>query len=215
MKTVDLEELKVQFKGRRFCELVSHHLRRQNQAKRIEEIKGTVALLPEVARGLAEGFIDRWNICAYDKEFWQRDTANVFGEIIDDAQDALRPLGLAGDDEAAFNLFNLVVLSYAYSAYDQPKMHKFAGIDHVGFPWLSTITLLYPVGAAVYISTVAQPLNCAIVIGYGLAQLGYLLFAAGIFFGTFRALGLLNRWQVFGVAVLSFVLGTVLSNIGS
>jgi hypothetical protein len=52
------------------------------------------------------------------------------------------------------------------------------------------------------------------VVGYGIANLGYLLFAAGLFGGTFRVLGLKNRWQVFGAAVASFALGTVLSNVG-
>jgi|LSQX01.1.fsa_nt_gb hypothetical protein len=214
MKPVDLAELKVQFKGKRFCELISHHLSQQNQTNRIQGIQETVALLPEAARSLAEGFIDRWNTRAYDREFWQRDTAEVFEEIIENARGVLRPLGLAMDDEAAFNLFNVVILSYAYSAYDQPKMRKFMGIAHVGFPWFSTIALLYPIGAAIYIA-IATPANYVMVVGYAMANLGYLLFAAGIFNGSFRVLGLRNRWQVFGAAVISFVVGTILSNIAS
>ena len=88
------------------------------------------------------------------------------------------------------------------------------GIANPGFPWPSAIGLLYPLGAALYIAT-ATPANTAVVVGYALANLGYLLFAVGIFSGSFRALGLRNRWQVFGAAVVSFVLGTVLSNIGA
>jgi len=214
MKPVNLAELRAQFKGKRFCELVSHHLRRLSQAQRTQGVQGTVALLPEAARGLAEQFIDRWNTRVYDRDFWQRDTADVFEEIIEDARGVLRPLGLATDDEAAFNLFNIVVVGYAYSAYDQPKMREFMGIAHVGFPWPSTIALLYPVGAAFYIAT-ATPANSSMVVGYAMANLGYLLFAAGMFGGSFRVLGLRNRWQVFGAAVVSFVLGTVLSSIGA
>jgi hypothetical protein len=214
MKPINLTELRAQFTGTRFCQLVHHHLRRQSQGQRTQGVQGTAALLPEAARSLAEEFIDRWNIRAYDRDFWQRDSADVFEQIIDDARGILRPLGLATDDEAAFNLFNIVVLSYAYSAYEQPKMREFMGIGHVSFPWPSTIALLYPVGATIYIATGA-PASPAMVIGYGIANLGYLLFAAGIFGATFRILGLGNRWQVFGAAFVSFVLGTVLSNIGA
>jgi hypothetical protein len=131
-------------------------------------------MLPEPAQGLAEGFIDRWNTRAYDKKFWQKDTAAVFDEIMDDARTVLRPFGFAKDDEAAFNLFNIVVLSYAYSAYDQTKMREFMGISRIDFPWKSAVALLYPIGAAVYVATVT-PANLAMVLGYGLANLGYLL----------------------------------------
>lgn len=137
MKPVNLAELRTQYSGSRFCQLVQHHVRRQSQGQRMQGIQGTVAMLPEAARSLAEGFIDRWNARVYDPHFWQRDTASVFDEIIDDARSVLRSLGLANDDEAAFNLFNIVVLSYAYSADDQPKMREFMGIADTGFPWSS------------------------------------------------------------------------------
>ena len=99
-------------------------------------------------------------------------------------------------------------------ACDQPKMREFMGLAGVGFPWASATGLLYPIGATIYIVS-ATPAGPAMVTGYGLANLGYLLFAAGVFGGTFRIFGLRKRTQVFGAAVLSFVLGTLLSNVGS
>ena len=86
-----------------------------------------------------------------------------------------------------------------------------------GFPWPSGFAVLYPVGAAISIAmakpevrtaTMARP---ALVAGYGLANLGYLLFVAGVWPGTFRVLGLKKRWQVFASAVLSLAVGTVLA----
>ena len=78
---------------------------------------------------------------------------------------------------------------------------------------LSTLALLYPVSAAIYmvVSTPASPLTAA---GYGLANLGYLLFGAGIWAGSFRIFGLKKRWQVVAAAVTAFIGGTVLSAIG-
>jgi hypothetical protein len=139
VRPVDLAELRAQYKGTRFYGLIQHQLRRQSQERRSQErrtqgVQGTVLMLPESAQALAEGFIDRWNARAYDREFWQTDTAAVFDEIIEDARTVLRPLGFATDDEAAFDLFNIVVLSYAYSAYDQPKMREFMGVSRVRFP---------------------------------------------------------------------------------
>lgn len=213
MKRINFSELRANFTGTRFSDLVQHHLRRQSQRQRIQGVQGTIALLPKAARGLAEEFIDRWNSRIYDRFFWQRDTSEVFDEIVADARIVLRPLGLEKDDEAAFNLFNIIVMNYAYSSYDQPKMREFMGIAGRKFPWQSAVCLLYPVGATIYLGS-ATLAGAAAVIGYGISNLGYLLFAAGIFTGTFRVLGLKTRWQVFGVAIVSFLLGTVLLNVG-
>jgi hypothetical protein len=83
-----------------------------------------------------------------------------------------------------------------------------------GFPWPSALAVLYPVGAAISIA-VAMPevrsaamARPAMIAGYGLANLGYLLFVAGLWPGTFRILGLKKRWQVFVSAVLSLAVGT-------
>ena len=213
MQSINLPDLRAQFAGTRLRELVQHHLRRQSQRRRIDGLQATINLLPEVARGVAEGFIDRWNAHVYDQEFWERDTSDVFDDIIADARTVLRPLDLETDDEAAFNLFNIVVMNYAYSAYDQPKMREFMGILGGSFPWPSALGLLYPITAIVYVGT-ATPAGAAMVVGYGIANLGYLLFVAGVFGGTFQILGLNNRWQVFAAAVAAFLLGTLLSNVG-
>jgi hypothetical protein len=60
----------------------------------------------------------------------------------------------------------------------------------------------------------ATPAGAAMAFGYGIANLDFLLFVAGVFGGTFRILGLKNRWQVFGAASAAFLLGTFLSNVG-
>jgi hypothetical protein len=213
-QTVNLSELRTGFKGRPFSQLIGHHLNRQSQDQRIQGINGTIAMLPEKARGLVEGFIDRWNLRAYDRTLWQTDTASVFDEITEDARNVLSDIGLAADDDMLFNMFNIVVLSYAYSAYDQPKMREFMGIKLSTFPWISAIFLLYPIGAAVYIATQTQA-RLPMIVGYGLANLGYLLVGAGIFKGTFRIFSLKKRWHVLVAGAIAFLIGTYLSNIGA
>jgi hypothetical protein len=80
------------------------------------------------------------------------------------------------------------------------------------FPWLSTLSLLYPIGAMIYIAT-RTPAPIMMIFGYGLAQLGYLLFAATLIVGKFGVFGLRNRLQVFIAGVISLCLGLLLSNI--
>jgi len=80
------------------------------------------------------------------------------------------------------------------------------------FPWVSAIFLLYPIGAAVYIAT-QTPARPPMIVGYGFANLGYLLVGAGIFKGTFKIFGLKKRWYVLVAGAIAFLIGTFLSNI--
>ncbi len=76
-------------------------------------------------QSLAVDFIDRWNERVYEKSFWQTDTSEVFSEIIEDARSLLLSINAPTNDETLFNMFQVVILSYAYSASDQPTMRKF------------------------------------------------------------------------------------------
>ncbi len=81
-----------------------------------------------------------------------------------------------------------------------------------GFPWATVVALLYALTAASWIAK-TTPAPAAWVVGYGLANLGYALAAAGVF--GFRVFGLRKRWQLFLASVLCFVVGTALSNTGA
>jgi hypothetical protein len=211
MEKSDLEVLRVSFKGKPLYKLVEHHLKRQSQTERIQGIQGTIAILPQQAQSIAEDFIDRWNPHAYDQSFWQKDAASIFEEIVDDARTVFSEAGVPFDDETLFNMFNIIMVSYAYSAYDQPKIREFLGIKSFSFPWLSMISLLYPLGAAIYMVT-QTPTRPTMIVGYGLVNLGFLLFGAGILKGTFRVLGLTKRWHVLAGGAIALLIGTFLSN---
>lgn len=78
--------------------------------------------------------------------------------------------------------------------------------------WPSLLALAYPVMA-----TMTFPQGSAgahEVMGYGLANLGYLLGIAGVIAGHFRALGLNYRSPTLIAAVGAWVIGTILVNIG-
>ena len=82
----------------------------------------------------------------------------------------------------------------------------------IALPWLSALALVYPLSAIVHMAT-TTPAPLVMIAGYGLANLGYVLFAAGIFAGTFRVFGLKNRWKVLVLAATCVVVGIVLSSI--
>lgn len=212
MEPIDLGKIRTGYKGKPFYQLIEHHLNMQSQDKRIQGLHGIMSMLPKEIQNPMVDFIDRWNAKAFDKNFWRMDTSNVLDDIINDANNFFPYASFRFDDETLFNIFNIVVLNYAYSAYDQPKMKECMGIKESRFPWLSAISLLYPVGAIIYIST-QTPASLPMIIGYGFANLGYMLFGAGIFKGTFKIFGLKRRFHVFAVAVIATLTGIFLSNI--
>jgi hypothetical protein len=83
--------------------------------------------------------------------------------------------------------------------------------EFTGFPWLSSITMLYPISAMVTIANMGAPILPTL--GYGFANLGYLLLGAGILAGGFRALGFRYRGQTIIAAIAIWIMGTALSNL--
>ena len=130
MEEINMEQLKIGFAGKPFNLLVKHHLKRTKSAEKLRvAIMGTTAMLPPVARSLAVDFIDRWNERAYEEELWHMDTSEVFADIVEDARSLLLSAGAPADDETLFNMFQIVILSYAYAAVDQKSMRKSIGIQ--------------------------------------------------------------------------------------
>lgn len=80
-------------------------------------------------------------------------------------------------------------------------------------PIASTLSLLYPLAAAIYIARTPAP--GAQIAGYALAQLSYVLFAAGILKGTFGVFGLKKRTHVLACGAAVFLVALVLSNVNA
>ena len=73
----------------------------------------------------------------------------------------------------------------------------------------STISLLYPLVAMIYIATKAE---VPVIFGYGLFQLGFVMFFAGVYKGTFLVFNLDKRLQVLVVAVVCVGMGFIFIN---
>ncbi|MBI3611060.1 MAG: hypothetical protein HY204_10225 [Nitrospirae bacterium] len=91
-------------------------------------------------------------------------------------------------------------------------MESFGGSkEQTSFPWLSSFAMIYPIAAMLYAGSRGAPLLPTL--GYGFANLGYLLIVAGILSGGFQALGLRYRIPTLIAAVAVWVAGMVLSNL--
>jgi hypothetical protein len=125
----NLKEIEEGFRGKPFNQLIAHHLRSQSRRQRREGMFGTIAQMPKQVQPTIEHWIDKWNCSLYNYEFWREDTSEIFNRIIQDARAYLHENNYSTyDDELLFNMFNIVVLNYAYTAEDQRAMREFIGI---------------------------------------------------------------------------------------
>lgn len=76
------------------------------------------------------------------------------------------------------------------------------------FPIISSLFLLYPIVAMLSL----HHQKVLVVVGYGFTNLAYLLAISGLLSGSFNALGLVYRTQVFFAAIFFFTLGVLLWN---
>lgn len=123
---MNLQNLQNQFRGRKLGELVLYHLRSQSDNALIQALQGSIRQLPlAFQQEEIEGLIDECNKKVYDKSFWEQDCADSIVSIANKARKGFQQCNLSPSDDDLFNVFNILILNYAYSAQVQPEMKKF------------------------------------------------------------------------------------------
>ena len=125
MTAVSIDQLAEQFEGRKFGELVLHHIDKQPFEQIVAAMQGTMEGLPAQVRGEVEGLIDSANSLAFKKEFWSDDCGRILKFISSMVEKELQEKGCGLSEENTFDVFNIIVLNYAYSAHKDPRMKKF------------------------------------------------------------------------------------------
>ncbi len=120
-----LEKLKKQFTGRKFGELVLHHVKSQTYEKVVKALSGTLNELSIDQRQEMMLLIDSVNAYAYDENFWAKDCGEQFESIINLLRDRFNVIGSNPTNDDIFNGFNIIVLNFAYGAHQQKQMKDF------------------------------------------------------------------------------------------
>lgn len=122
---MDLTALAQQFSGRKFGELVLHQCRQSNLARTIAALQGTIEELPPAARPCVESWIDKMNPAALDADFWRMDCGDVFLDVCLRARQELEGFIHHPSDDHVFNMFQIILLNFAYAAHKDPKSKAF------------------------------------------------------------------------------------------
>lgn len=118
MSDANVVSLGQQFKGRKFGELVLHHVKAQSLHTVVAALKGTIAKLPSKAAAEVESWIDEIAWLGKNPTFWQRDCGEAFLEICGRARNKLAACGITSPtDEDLLSMFQIIVLNFAYGAH--------------------------------------------------------------------------------------------------
>jgi hypothetical protein len=122
---VKLENLKQPFKGARFGELVLQHYCQFDAQHITTAFLGTKDLLPQPVQNKLEAWIDEFGPKSRTTEFWVRDCSETLADICGAAGQQLSQSGATATDENLFNMFQLLVLNFAYSCHKHESNRMF------------------------------------------------------------------------------------------
>lgn len=122
---MDLENLRMQFQGRKFGELVLEHRKKLDLPTALEALKGTAHELPAGAQPLVESWIDEMNPSARVEQFWQQDCGVALMSITTAAAAKLRGVGVEPSSNDLFNMFQIIVLNFTYASHIHPQSKAF------------------------------------------------------------------------------------------
>ena len=123
--TVSPVELAQGFHGRQFGELVLYHVKRGSLSQSTKAILDTNSFLPKELQQVSQEWIDINNQYALNEKFWQTDCGDVLLSITDRAKAFSAAHGINADNVTLLNLFQIVVLTFAYTAHCEPRSKAF------------------------------------------------------------------------------------------
>jgi len=123
-------------KGRRFGELVLHHVSKMSAQQILEALGGLTAELDEVAGRSVEAWVDEINPMGLSRAFWRADADKVLEDLAGRASRRLRELGVSPTDDELASMVQVIISNFAYTAHRNPQSKSFiqkaVGIGFLG-----------------------------------------------------------------------------------
>ena len=121
-----LKDLSKQYKGRKFGELILHHLKQQS----VEDIDNSISELENNIHPQLKETTDKFletivHGFAKTKRFWKEDCGEALIMYTNSTKAEAKKFGIEVSDDYAFDTFNLIVLTLAKEAAMDKQLEKF------------------------------------------------------------------------------------------
>jgi hypothetical protein len=125
-RNTSIKQLKEQYKGRKFGELILYHIGNQNLEKTEDVICGLKGRVHPVLIIPTDNFLDTVVYCfAMTKEFWRLDCGEALILYVNATKSEAKKYNIEVTDDYAFDIFNLIVFCLVKRAITDLDFEKF------------------------------------------------------------------------------------------
>jgi hypothetical protein len=125
MQKVYDAQIEAGMKGKKFGDLVLYHMNKQSFEQIILALTGMIESLPVQISEEITALIDDSVPLGYNKDFWADDCGNIFRFITFMVKKKLKEKGIQPSEDELFDVFNIIVLNFAYNGHKDSNMKKF------------------------------------------------------------------------------------------
>lgn len=125
-KGLSIAELEKQYSGRKFGDLILHHLKVQNLNQINDAVIGLKRKINPVLKETTEKFLETIIYgFAKSKDFWKTDCGAALVLYTNSTKAEAKKFNIEVNDDYTFDVFNLIVLSLAQKASIDSEFKKF------------------------------------------------------------------------------------------
>jgi hypothetical protein len=127
--TIDsIDQLKFQFQGRKYKDLLQAHIREMSLIKLEMAILGSIAAFNSEEKEIAKTTIEEYLQIGKNKEFWNKGCDIILSEVCSKFRRLLPQNAYEPEGKVQFNMFQLLTMYFASMALQSKSLRKHIGI---------------------------------------------------------------------------------------
>jgi hypothetical protein len=123
-----IDQLKLQFQGRKYKDLLQAHIREMSLVKLEMAILGSIAAFNSEEKEIAKTTIEKYLQIGKNKEFWHKGCDVILLEVCTKFRRLLSQNNHEPEDKVQFNMFQLLTMFFASMALQSKALRKHIGI---------------------------------------------------------------------------------------
>jgi hypothetical protein len=123
-----IDQLKLQFQGRKYKDLLQAHIKKMGLVELEMAILGSIAAFNSEEKEIAKTTIEEYLQIGKNKEFWHKGCDAILLEVCTKFRRLLSQNNYEPEDKVQFNMFQLLTMFFASMALQSKALRKHMGI---------------------------------------------------------------------------------------